>query len=102
MKVLLLLSMDNPSFHVTCLLELFLAVKSIHSPGNRIRDHWTKFSEMCRQLILPGQSVKSKQTLGNSKTRKNSQANCAAVCCTPVSFLHLFSAERVKTQELGC
>lgn len=91
--------MDNPTFHVTCLLELFLAAKSIHGPGNRKRDHWTKFSEMCRQLILPGQYVKSKQTLGNSKTCKNSQANSAAVCCTPVSSLHLFIAE--QSQNTG-
>lgn len=91
--------MDNPSFHVTCLSELFLAAKSIHTPGNRKRDHWTKFSEMCKQLILPGQYVKSKQTLGNSKTCKNSQSWSAAVCCTPVPFLHCFIAEQGQNRE---
>lgn len=93
--------MDNPSFHVTCLSELFLAAKSIHTPGNRKRDHWTKFSEMCKQLILPGQYAKPKQTLGNSKTCKNSQSWRAAVCCTPVPFLHCFIAEQSQNREAG-
>lgn len=93
--------MDNPSFHVTCLLELFLAAKSIQTPGNRKRDHWTKFSETCKQLILPGQYAKSKQTLGNSKTCKNSQSRSAAVRCTPVPFLHFFIAEQSQNREAG-
>lgn len=93
--------MDNPSFHVTCLSELFLAAKSIHTPGNRKRDHWTKFSEMCKQLILPGQYAKPKQTSGNSKTCKNSQSWRAAVCCTPVPFLHCFIAEQSQNREAG-
>lgn len=93
--------MDNPSFHVTCLSELFLAAKSTHTPGNRKRDHWSKFSEMCKQLILPGQYVKSKQTLGNRKTCKNSQSRSAAVCCTLVPFLHFFIAEQSQNRDAG-
>jgi len=70
--------MDNPSFHVTCLLELFLAAKRICSPGNRKRDHWTKFSKMCMQLILPRQYGKSKQTLWKEQ---NVQKFTGQSCC---------------------
>lgn len=56
---------------------------------------------MCKQLILPGQYVKSKQTLGNSETCKNSQSWSAAVCCTPVPLLHFFIAEQSQNRETG-